>query len=96
LLGEFEPDRAAGLFLADRCSIERVAVGSYVIDANCHDMTASQFAIDGEVEQSEIRLQPGDAATGLRPSSCSLVRIVQTWLARSGGFAPISLPLFQG
>jgi hypothetical protein len=47
LLGKFEPDRAASLFLTDRCSIERVAVGSYVIDANCHDITASQFAVDG-------------------------------------------------
>jgi hypothetical protein len=30
------------------------------------------------------------------PSICSLVRIDQTWLGRSGGFAPTSLPLFQG
>jgi hypothetical protein len=28
--------------------------------------------------------------------AASFVGIDQTWLARSGGFAPISLPLFQG
>jgi NADH:ubiquinone oxidoreductase subunit D len=36
------------------------------------------------------------ARSRMRPSSCSFVRIDQTWLARSGGFAPISLPLFYG
>jgi hypothetical protein len=30
------------------------------------------------------------------PSICSFVRIDQTWLRRSGGFGPTSLPLFQG
>jgi hypothetical protein len=32
----------------------------------------------------------------VRPSSCNFVRIDHRWLARSGGFAPISLPLYQG
>src|SRR6266581_9773422 len=30
------------------------------------------------------------------PPTCSLVRIDQTCFGRSGGFAPVSLPLFQG
>jgi hypothetical protein len=52
-----------------------------------NDIAAEQFSVDGEVEQREI------AAAALK---LHLVRIDQTWLARSGGFAPISLPLFQG
>jgi hypothetical protein len=36
------------------------------------------------------------ATSRMRSSSCSFVRIDQTWLACSGGFAPISLPLFHG
>jgi hypothetical protein len=51
LLGELEPDRTTGLLLADRCSIERVAVGGHIIiDAYCHDIAATQFAVDGEIE----------------------------------------------
>jgi hypothetical protein len=63
LLGEFEPDRATRLLLTDRRSIERVAVGGYVIDPHCHDITAAQFAVDGEVEQREI----ADAFLKLQP-----------------------------
>src|ERR1700730_17724905 len=36
------------------------------------------------------------AKSRVLPSSWSLVRIDQTCFGRSGGFAPISLPLFQG
>jgi hypothetical protein len=32
----------------------------------------------------------------MRPSIWSLVRIDQTCLGRSGGFAPVSFPLFHG
>jgi hypothetical protein len=36
------------------------------------------------------------ALSRIRSSTCSLVRIDQTFLVRSGGFGPVSLPLFQG
>src|SRR5262249_25171895 len=36
------------------------------------------------------------AKSRMRPSIWSLVRTDQTCLGRSGGFGPISLPLFQG
>jgi hypothetical protein len=49
-----------------------------------HDIEAAQIAVDGSA-RSRVRL-----------SSCSSVRIDQTWLARSGGFDPISLPLSRG
>src|SRR3984893_12248610 len=36
------------------------------------------------------------ARSRARPSIWSLVRIGQTCLGRNGGFAPVTLPLFQG
>jgi hypothetical protein len=36
------------------------------------------------------------ARSRVRPSICNLVRIDQTCFGRSGGFAPVNLPLFQG
>ena len=47
----------------------------------------AQLAIDRQIERARSR-------AGL--SINSRVRIDQTWLGRSGGLAPISLPLFQG
>ncbi len=32
----------------------------------------------------------------MRPDSCNVLRMAQTCFSRSGGLAPISLPLFQG
>jgi hypothetical protein len=81
LLGQLEANRATGLLLADRCSIERVTVGSHVIDAHRDDIAAAQLL-------SMARLN--SARSRVRSSSCSFVRIDQTWLARSGGFAPIT------
>src|SRR6201996_668576 len=36
------------------------------------------------------------ARSRARPSICSFVRIDQTCLGRSGGFAPVNFPLFHG
>src|ERR1700737_4133538 len=36
------------------------------------------------------------AKSRIRPATCNFVRIVQTCLGRSGGLAPVNLPLFQG
>jgi hypothetical protein len=36
------------------------------------------------------------AKSRVRPSICNLVLINQTCFGRSGGFAPVSFPLFQG
>jgi len=54
LLGKLEPDPATGLLLADRCSIKTVAAGRHVIDPRRDDVTAPQFAVDGEVRQREV------------------------------------------
>jgi hypothetical protein len=52
-----------------------------VLDLERHDVAAAQLAVDGR--------------SRVRPWIWSLVRIDQTSLGRSGGFAPISLPLFR-
>jgi hypothetical protein len=62
----------------------RAQTPCHIIDEHCHDIEAAQIAVDGSA-RSRVRL-----------SSCSSVRIDQTWLARSGGFDPISLPLSRG
>ena len=87
LVCQFEPHRSAGLLLADGCAIHRISARCHVIYADGDDIATAQLAIDGEVEQGEVTLAP---------SICNLVLIDQTWLGRSGGFAPISLSLFQG
>jgi hypothetical protein len=54
LFGQLEPDWSTCLLLPDCSTVESVAVRSYVIDPNCYDITAAQFAIDREVEQREV------------------------------------------
>ncbi len=87
LVGEFEPHRSARLSLANRRTIERIAVRCHVIDADGDNVTAAQLAVDRQVEQRKI------ARARLY---LELGPIDQTWLGRSGGFAPTSFPLFQG
>jgi hypothetical protein len=52
-VGQLEPDGPAGLALPDGGAVDGVAVGRYVIDAQCHQIAAAQFAVDGEVEQGQ-------------------------------------------
>jgi hypothetical protein len=52
-----------------------------------YDVATTQLAIDRRVEQGEI---------ANRHSINNPVRIDQTWFGRSGGLAPINLPLFHG
>jgi len=55
LVGQLEPDWSTCLLLPDSCTVKSVAIRSYVIDANRHDITTAQFAIYGKIEQGEIR-----------------------------------------
>ena len=54
LVGEFEPHRSARLSLANRRTIERIAVRCHVIDADGDNVTAAQLAVDRQVEQRKI------------------------------------------
>ena len=58
-----------------------------ILDFDGNDVAAPQLAVDGEVEHGQV---PDMSST------CRLVRIDQTCLGRSGGLAPISLPLSHG
>src|ERR1700730_1412891 len=51
------------------------------------DVTATQLAVDRQIEHGEVPSTPFDL---------EFVRIDQTCLGRSGGVAPATLPSFQG
>lgn len=53
---------------------------------------ASPSGTTGTMKMGRLKI----ARSRFPPWSCSLLRIAQTCLGRSGGFAPMSFPLFQG
>jgi len=87
LFGDLEPYRSAGLLLADRRTLNGVSVWGNVLDFESDDIATTQLAIDGEIEQRQVAL----AVCHLKLSA-----IDQTCFGRSGGLAPVNLPLFQG
>src|SRR5258705_11127195 len=54
LLGQLEPDWSTCLLLPDCCTVKSVAIRRHIIDPNCYNITASQFAVDREVEHREV------------------------------------------
>jgi hypothetical protein len=54
LLGQLEPYRAPGFLLANRRTVDGIAIGGHVIDADSHHVAATQLTVDGEVEESQI------------------------------------------
>jgi len=54
LLGQLEPHRAPGFLLANRRTVEGIAIGGHVVDADSHHVATTQLAVDGEVEESQI------------------------------------------
>jgi len=87
LLAQFKSDRPPSFLLSNRCAIRRVAAGGDILDPDSDDVTAAKLAVDRQMNIARSRV---------RPSIWSFVRIDQTCFGRSGGFAPVSLPLFQG
>ena len=86
LLGDFEPDRNARLFLPDGGAIDGVSMGRNVVDLESHDIAPAQLAVDGEIEYRQVTGASLDLQLGPdRPNM----------LCRRGAFAPINLPLFQ-
>jgi hypothetical protein len=88
LLAQFKSDRPPSFLLPDRCAIRRVSAGSDILYPDRDDITGTELAVDCQIEHGEI--------ASARPSIWSFVRIDQTCLGRSGGFAPVSFPLFHG
>jgi len=65
----------------------RNSPGGDILDPAGDDVTAAKPAVDRRFNMARYRT---------RPSTWSFVGIAQTYFGRSGGFAPDSLPLFQG
>ena len=84
---QFKSHRPPGLLLPDHCAIRRVAAGGDVLDPDGDDIAPTKLAVDCQIEHGEV----ASAA-----SIWSFVRIDQMCLDRSGGFAPVSFPLFHG
>jgi hypothetical protein len=87
LFAQFKSDWPSCLLLSDRCAVRRVSAGSDIFDLIA---TTSQPRSLLSIAKLNI------ARSRARPSIWSFVRIDQTCLGRSGGFAPVTLPLFQG
>jgi hypothetical protein len=87
LLRHLEPDGLAGLLLAHSRTIDGMSVPCQIFQVEADDVAATQLAIDCRLNIARSRV---------RPSICSLLRIDQTCLGRSGRFAPVGLRLFQG
>jgi hypothetical protein len=64
-----------------------VAIRSHIIAAHRDDIAPRNLLSIARLNSARSRV---------RFSSCSFVRIDQTWLARSGSFARSNLPWFQG
>src|SRR5690606_5336178 len=87
LVRQLEPHWPARLLLSDGCSIHGISARRHVIDPQGHNVTSAQLLSIARLKRAKSRL---------RSAICNFVRMDQTWLGRSGGFAPMSLPLFQG
>jgi hypothetical protein len=64
LLGDFKPDRSAGLALPDCRPTNTNAIWGNLLSSQPDDITAAQLAVDRQVEEREIaglvgQLQPG-------------------------------------
>src|SRR6266568_384278 len=54
LFGDFELNRPARLFLNDGGAVWHPAASANIVDLQPHEVTASELAIDGEIEQSKV------------------------------------------
>ena len=54
LFRQFKPNGSPGLSLAHGCPVGTIAIRSNVLDLEGDDITASQFAVDGRIEQRQI------------------------------------------
>jgi hypothetical protein len=63
-LSQLKANGPAGLPLPDIVFVNRIAVVRHVIDAQCNEVTATQFAVNGEIEHCQVaraflQIQPG-------------------------------------
>ena len=75
LFRQFKSDGPPGLFLAHGRAIDRIAIRSYVFDPDSDDITASQLAVDRQIEHRQIAGSLLDLELGLnRPDMFLTVR----------------------
>jgi hypothetical protein len=63
LIGDLELNRPACLLLNDSGAVSNSVAGANIVDLQPHKIAASEFAIDGKIEKSEVarsvlQLQP--------------------------------------
>ena len=73
--------------MSDRRAIRRVAAGGDILDPDGNDVTATKLAVDRQIEHGVVTKSAFDLE--LRPDRPDV-------FGRSGGFAPVSFPLFHG
>jgi hypothetical protein len=54
LFGEFEPNRTAGLLLPHRGTVERISRRGDILDLEGNNITATQLAVDRQIEHRKI------------------------------------------
>ena len=81
--GYLETNLPTGLPPTDGSSIDGVAVGSHIIDADRDKVAATQLAVDGEVEQGQV----ARAAFQLQPGSNGPHMAQPQWRLRAGELA---------
>src|SRR6266851_4206197 len=81
LFAQLESDRPAGFLLSDSSAIRRVSAGSDILDPDGDDITATQLAVDRQVEHGEVASAAFDLK--FRPDRPDV-------FGRNGGFAPVT------
>jgi hypothetical protein len=54
LFAQFKSDRPSGLLLSDRCAVRRVSARSDILDLDRDDVTATQLAVDRQIEHGKV------------------------------------------
>lgn len=54
LLGDLELNRLACLLLNDSGAVSNAVAGAHIVDLQSHKIAASEYAIDGQIEKSEV------------------------------------------
>jgi hypothetical protein len=80
LFGDFKPDRPARLPLPDCRAINAYAIGSNLLRQQADDITATQLAVDRQVEKREIAGSVGQLQSG---ANCPDMFGLQGWFLAS-------------
>jgi hypothetical protein len=54
LFAQFKSDRPSSFLLSDRCAVRCVSAGSDILDPDRDDVTATQLAVDSQIEHGKV------------------------------------------